>query len=304
MSDYRRAVVITATPFFLKRLQGSGSEHTFSSYLSTTFTATNFIFLGHATVTSKHVSSNLILTIYLQLTLPLQNSPSRRTRLSIYWLVLLNALLVASTFIALPPNLFLTFVLVNSAAQAVAGSYLQTALIAIASLFGPAAVQAMMAGQAAVAVAVSGVQVVSAAASTWGRSSSFVSDGSAEEHSAFIFFTLSTLFLLVSAGIHSWFMGFPSYKAIAAPLEQQAASKADSITSQPLMSRGRSEANDDRRQAIRVAKANITYEVAVGYVFVVTLVSTLLFLLGNEQGTDPQLLHRPSSPRSPLPFSP
>ncbi len=55
-SNYRSVVVITATPYFMKRFEGSGLEHTFSSYLSTTFTASNFIFLAHATVTSKHVS--------------------------------------------------------------------------------------------------------------------------------------------------------------------------------------------------------------------------------------------------------
>ncbi len=204
--------------------------------------------------------------------------------------MLLTALLVTSTFFVLPPGLFFTFILINGAAQAAAGSYLQTAVIAIASLFGPAAVQAMMAGQAAVAVAVSGVQVVSAAASTWGKSSSFVSDGSAEERSAFFFFSLSTLFLVASAGIHRWLRSLPSYKAVAAPLEQQASSKAqfaasDAIASQPLISRGRGEANDDRRQAIRVAKANIMYEVAVGYVFLTTLVSTPPSQR-NEQGTN------------------
>ncbi|KAF9452165.1 hypothetical protein P691DRAFT_756628 [Macrolepiota fuliginosa MF-IS2] len=250
-------VIITATPYFLKRLAGSGIEHTFSSYLSTTFTAANFIILAHATVTSKHTS------------------PSKRARISIVWLVVLTSFLVFSTFFVSTPGLFFTFVLINGAAQAGAGSYLQTAVIAVASLFGPAAVQAMMAGQAAVAVAVSGVQVMSAAASTWGKASSYTSDGSAEERSAFIFFTLSTLFLVASAGAHAWLIDMPAYKAIAAPLEQQAAkahhAALDTITPQPLVSRGRSEAGDDRRQAIRVAKANIIYEVAVAYVFLITL---------------------------------
>lgn len=194
---------------------------------------------------------------------------------------MLTLLLVISTFFVPPPRLFFTFVLINGAVQASAGSYLQTAVIAVASLFGPAAVQAMMAGQAAVAVAVSGVQVMSAAASTWGKPSTFVSDGSAEERSAFIFFTLSTLFLVASAAAHNWLINMPSYKAIAAPLEYQATkphhTTLDSITAQPLVSRGRSEADDDRRQAIRVAKANIMYEVAVAYVFLITLVSTPSF---------------------------
>lgn len=50
-------VTITAMPYFLARLQGSSLKSTFGSYLTTTFTLSNFIFLAHATVTSKHVSS-------------------------------------------------------------------------------------------------------------------------------------------------------------------------------------------------------------------------------------------------------
>lgn len=197
---------------------------------------------------------------------------------------MLTFLLVVSTFFVLPPGLFFTFVLINGAVQSAAGSYLQTAVIAVASLFGPAALQAVMAGQAAIAVVVSGVQVMSAAASTWGKSNSFASDGTAEERSAFIFFTLSTLFLVVSAVAHNWLINTPAYKAVAAPLEQQAIKPHHSPldpTPQPLVSRGRSEAGDDRRQAVRVAKANIIYEVAVAYVFLITLVRA--FFCGMEE---------------------
>ncbi|KAF5363799.1 hypothetical protein D9756_000782 [Leucocoprinus leucothites] len=250
-------VVITAMPYFSERLAGSGIQHTFASYLSTACTASNFGFLAHATVTSK------------------RTSPSQRTRLGIYCLIVLTFFFVVSTYFTLPPGLFFVFILFNGAAQNAAGAYLQTAIIAVASLYGPAPVQAMMAGQAAVAVAVSGVQVVSAAASTWGKAGTFVSDGSAEERAAFIFFTLSTLFLVTSAGTHTWLVNMPSYKAVAAPLEQHAAKShhgtLDDITPQPLASRGRSEASDDRQQVIRIAKANMMYEVAVAYVFLITL---------------------------------
>jgi equilibrative nucleoside transporter 1/2/3 len=205
----------------------------------------------------------------------------------------LTFLLVVSTYFTLSPALFSAFVLLNGAAQNAAGAYLQTAVIAIASLFGPAAVQAMMAGQAAVAVAVSGVQVVSAAASTWGKVGTYVSDGSAEEQSAFIFLTLSTLFLLLSVGAHTWLLSMPSYKAIAAPLEQYAAKSrhnpSDDTTSQPLVSRGRSEAKDYRRQAIRVAKANIMYEIAVAYVFLITLVRISFSSAGGSYRNSPSL---------------
>ncbi len=48
--------MITATPYFLARLSASTLKLTFSSYLSTSFTAANVLFLAHATATSKQVS--------------------------------------------------------------------------------------------------------------------------------------------------------------------------------------------------------------------------------------------------------
>lgn len=47
--------MITATPYFLSRLEGSSVKGTFSSYLSTAFTIPNLLFLAHATATSKKV---------------------------------------------------------------------------------------------------------------------------------------------------------------------------------------------------------------------------------------------------------
>ncbi|OBZ76440.1 Nucleoside transporter FUN26 [Grifola frondosa] len=190
--------LITATPYFLSRMEGSPLKSTFSSYLSTTFTAANFLFLAHATATSK------------------QSSMTRRVLLSISWLAVLSFMLTMSTYMHPHPGIFFAFVLLNAIAQAAAGSYLQTAVVAIASLFGPSAMQAVMSGQAAVGVAVSGVQVLSAAASMRGSPAPevVVAETNPEENSAFIFFGLSTLFLIASAAIHSWLVSLPSYKAI------------------------------------------------------------------------------------------
>ena len=55
--------LITATPYFQARVAGTSLKSVFSSYLSTTFTAANFLFLAHATVTAKKVrTDNLIPT--------------------------------------------------------------------------------------------------------------------------------------------------------------------------------------------------------------------------------------------------
>ncbi|KAH9482484.1 Equilibrative nucleoside transporter 1 [Psilocybe cubensis] len=173
-------------------------------------------------------------------------------------------------------GVFFSFILFNGASQAVVGAYLQTSVIAVASLFGPLAVQAMMSGQAAVAVAVSGVQVISAAASVRGKTRVYISDGSAEERSAFIFFSLSTLFLVVSAGAHSWMTKTPIYQQVAASLERGRKRTAGEIghadEREGLVTHVSStSAIEDTANAFRVGRANAIYEVAVAYVFIVTL---------------------------------
>lgn len=242
-------VIITAMPFFLSRLANSPLRSTFSSYLTTTFTVSNFIFLAHATVTVK------------------TTSPSRQTRSSIIWLTILTFFLILSTYFVPSPGILFLFVLFNAVGQAMAGAYLQTSVIAVGSLFGPSAIQSMMAGQAAVAVVVSGVQVISSAASVAGKPRSYVSDGSPEEQSAFIFFALSTVFLLVSAGVHTWLIRMPVYKLVAASLEKNQADAIQEDERRELSTAMQS----DKANVMRVAKMNIVYEVAVAYVFLVTL---------------------------------
>ncbi|KAJ2933445.1 hypothetical protein H1R20_g3639, partial [Candolleomyces eurysporus] len=250
-------VVITAMPYFLSRLQGSPLKTTFGSYMTTTFTLSNFIFLAHATVTSKHTR------------------PSGRTRSMILWLTVLNALLTISTFFVPTPGLFAIFVLFNGAAQSAAGAYFQTSLIAVASLFGPSAVQAMMSGQAAVAVAVSGVQVISSATSVIGKPSSFVGDGSAEEKAAFFFFLLSTVFLVLSYLAHEHLIRMPLYVHVAGALEQETAKislrRGSDDEQHRSLSRARSEVIEETTNVLRIAKANVQYEIAVACVFMITL---------------------------------
>ncbi|KAJ6567223.1 nucleoside transporter-domain-containing protein [Mycena vulgaris] len=252
-------VMITATPFFLSRLANSSLKLSFASYLSCAFTASNFIFLAHATITSK------------------QSSPSRLVLVTTLCLSSLTFLLTISTFIHTSPGVFFAFVLLNGVSQAALGAYLQTAIIVIASLFGPTAVQALFSGQAAVAVCLSGVQVFSAVASVWGQSretiSTYVSDGEPEERSALIFFGISTVFLIVTAAAHGWLVTMPAYKAVAGSLEHKKVVGENGSSDEllGLVSSGRNELSDDKSQILRVAKANVTFEIAVSYVFVVTL---------------------------------
>ena len=167
-------------------------------------------------------------------------------------------MLTVSTFLHLPPGLFFAFVLLNGIAQASAGSYLQTAVVAVASLFGHTAMQSVMTGQAAVGVVVSGVQVLSAAASmsSAGAGQTVASSSEPEEQSAFIFFGLSTLFLVVAIGVQTWFVSLSDYNTVV----RQASSE------------GHVAKTDAKGFMWRMTKTNAEFNFAVGYVFVITLV--------------------------------
>ncbi|KLO09901.1 hypothetical protein SCHPADRAFT_999923 [Schizopora paradoxa] len=240
-------VLITAIPFFLSRLIGSDLRSTFSSYLSITFTLANFAFLAHATATSQ------------------QSSPSRRTQISAASLAILNLCLTFSTSIPSSASPFFAFVLLNAVAQACAGSYLQTATVATASLFGSVAMQAMMAGQAFVGVVVSAVQLLSTMASV--RAASIYVDydtKSAEARAAALFFGLSTFFLICTLFTHAWLVRLPEYRDVVVPIEQ--AKKTDDAALPGIVS-----ASEEKGRILRVAKMNFEYEFAVAYVFIVTL---------------------------------
>ncbi|KAI0068951.1 hypothetical protein BV25DRAFT_1791166 [Artomyces pyxidatus] len=250
-------VMITATPYFLSRLKGSSIHSTFGSYLATSFTLSNFLFLAHATATSKKAPSAL------------------RVRWSMLVLASLTLLLTLGTFVHLPAGPFAAFVLLVGIAQAGAGSYLQTSVVAVASLFGPSVMQAVMSGQAAVAIVLSSIQVLSAAQSLrTSNIATFEIDGAAEEKSARVFFGLSTLFLIVCAGGNVWLTRMPAYKAVVAPIDESWTRRmsGDFGDRRPLMAASPILSVSDTKNHIwDIARRNLVYEIAVAYVFVVTL---------------------------------
>ena len=190
------------------------------------------------------------------------------------WLILLMFALTVSTYFHPAPGLFFVFIMLNGITQAAAGSYLQTAVIAVASPFGPTAIQAVMTGQAAIGVAVSAVEVLSAAGSlSTSPSPEAFAASEPEEKSALVFFALSTLFMIVSAGAQMFLTRLSVYKTLMEQF-QQTADHALS-TSQANM-RELEERESKRRQLVRVGKANLIYNFAVAYVFIVTLVSNRL----------------------------
>lgn len=209
-------------------------------------------------------------------------SPSRRTMISLLGLSVLSILLTLSTLFELSPGIFFTIVILNGIGQAALGSYLRTSLMAVASLFGPTAVQASLSGQAAVAVAVSSMQVLSALGSVGSRSkpSDGLSSDRGKDKVAFIFFGLSTtLFLLVAAACQKWLVSMPIYHTIAGVLEKQAQSEDGtddehrSLVSKVSRS-SQTTAFTQRQRIWRIAKTNILFEIGVAHVLMVTLVRT------------------------------
>ncbi|KAG6877307.1 hypothetical protein C0993_008688 [Termitomyces sp. T159_Od127] len=110
-------------------------------------------------------------------------------------------------------------------AQSALGSYLQTSIVAVASLFGTQAMQSMMSGQAAIAIAISGVQVMSSALFIWKSSPEDITanavSGDVEKDSACVFFAFSTIFLIMSAFAHNILALKATYKALVTPLEHK-----------------------------------------------------------------------------------
>lgn len=259
-------VLITATSFFLSRLVGSPLRATFASYMTTTSNVFNVFALAHATATSK------------------QSSPSRRIFWSAASVTLIIVLLFFSTFGRYQPSTFFFFAILCAISLAICVSYLSTATYAGASLFGASYMQSMISGQAAIAVVVSVVQVVTSASSVWGStpeaiaafiSNDGVEDGTAEQDSARTFFGISALFMISTFMAYAWMARLPTYKATVGTLEQNVKPEGvlDSADgTRRLVCRDTDQASlEERNQIIRVFKANIIYEFALAYVFVITL---------------------------------
>ncbi|KAG1908106.1 uncharacterized protein F5891DRAFT_1124004 [Suillus fuscotomentosus] len=171
--------MINANPFFMSRLSGSPLRTSFSSYLSSVFTASNVVTLGYAIMTSK------------------QSSPSRRAFWSTASTSAIVTILFLTTFLPLSPAPFFYFIMISAFCLSGCASYLSNSVFAGAALFGAPYMQSMMSGQAAVASSVSAISI-------WGTTPVALAigdtdpDGQAEEKSARIFFGISALFMIAT----------------------------------------------------------------------------------------------------------
>ncbi|KAF8450333.1 nucleoside transporter-domain-containing protein [Boletus edulis BED1] len=255
--------LINATSFFLSRMAGSGFYPTFSSYMSTAYTLANLVFQSYSTITSK------------------QSSPSRRIFVTIIVMILLVTSLCFSTFIRGTPLGFFSFALFSAATLAAASGYQCTAVYAGAALLGAPYLQTVISGQAAVAVAVSVVQVVSTLISLWGSSPepgsmkvtmANAGDDQAEEIAARIFFGVSTIFLCIILAAYAWLTRRPFYKSVISTLEPHyETGDIDERTGLVEDDRRNSPTTKSSSNVYRVFKQNVTFMFSIAYVFAVTL---------------------------------
>jgi hypothetical protein len=205
----------------------------------------------------------------------MQVSNTVRTRLTLAILAVVVFALYLTTHFDLPSPLFAAVILSAAAVQAAAGSYLQTAVIAVASVCGPSAMQSLMSGQAAAGVAISAVQFLSAYGSVHLPSTTSPSAGvlpptpppikdDSPAKSARAFFALATIYLILTAAAHAYLVRLPTYIAVLGNLSRPA--------TRPSSPNLQVRSESARDQITRIAKANWVYHLAVALIFTVTLV--------------------------------
>jgi len=132
------------------------------------------------------------------------------------------AALFILTWIPTHPTVFFIFVLANAVSQSIVCSYFSSSVVATSSYFGPFAMQALMTGQAAVAVMISLIQVIVHALSLADNPVKRRQEKGrpAEDNSASLFFSLTTTGMLVAFLAHAYLIRLPIYRNVVAPFEK------------------------------------------------------------------------------------
>ena len=133
--------------------------------------------------------------------------------------------IAVSAFIPSAPESYYGFSFTNAALQSVICVYLSTSVTALASFFGPLAIQHVMSGQAAVAVVISIAQLVSTILAVGakeglegGQEVLAVGMGS-EDTSAAIFFSISTSIIVCALVAHWYLRRMPIYREVVGSFE-------------------------------------------------------------------------------------
>ncbi|SGY79544.1 BQ5605_C008g05158 [Microbotryum silenes-dioicae] len=137
--------IIVAGVYFGARLKGSKFQDSYSNFVALTFTTGNLSFLAWANVTQHGADLG------------------RRIWISILVLIGIVSLFIASTQIEeINPYLFFSVLIATTLVLAASASFLQNAVVALSSKFGPACLQGILSGQGAIGLAVAMIQFVAA----------------------------------------------------------------------------------------------------------------------------------------------
>ncbi|KAG8766281.1 hypothetical protein FRC12_006982 [Ceratobasidium sp. 428] len=253
-------------PYFLARLAGSPFSSSFASWLSVIWTLMSFTSLGFATWTAGH-------TI-----------PAVRVVLPLACNTILVAFLATTPYLALLPGLFFTLVLVNGALQAILGAFLQTSIVALASAFGPEAIASYMTGGALVAVGVSLLKLSTAYAALAvldndhpptqpDMSLALGLHGGTAAKGATAYFCMAAVF--ISSGIIGYGYLYPRIPRDIlkhdSPEHDSGVESDEPSEVDYLLGRSRTPVPMSTSSIWIVARKNASYNLAVFYVFVVTL---------------------------------
>ena len=151
----------------------------------------------------------------------------------------------------------------------------------LASLFGVPAMQAVVSGQGAIGVAVSAIQLLGALASvkTSPTGARIMDENAAEARSAFLFFALSTVFVVFSAGAYAWLTKTPEYQEVKNTNRTRRLSislsqsfTADGEGTGLVSGRSRDAISNPTARTIAMIKTNLVFNFTAAWVFAVTLV--------------------------------
>ncbi|SCZ98680.1 BZ3500_MvSof-1268-A1-R1_Chr7-1g09240 [Microbotryum saponariae] len=136
--------IIVAGVYFGARLKGSKFQDSYSNFVALTFTTGNLSFLAWANVTQHGVSFGLKF--------------GKDGMMMQQGLVLITPLAIEE----INPYLFFSVLITTTLVLAASASFLQNAVVALSSKFGPARLQGILSGQGAIGLAVAMIQFVAA----------------------------------------------------------------------------------------------------------------------------------------------
>ncbi|KDQ17251.1 hypothetical protein BOTBODRAFT_156022 [Botryobasidium botryosum FD-172 SS1] len=252
--------LFTASPYLLTRLEGWRLQPAFVSYL----------------MLASCVSEVMVLAVASWTTTKLNASHRIRTSILVFTITL-PILAISPTF-TFPPPLFAFLVVVIAVAQSAARAYLEVAVVVHASVYGPFAIQACMAGQSTSGLLINTVQyiIALAAALGQGRRHPVPQPGGpigkraseAGTTSAILFFSVTTIFM---AAVFLMFHASAMSKLGVVREHPRLASETEALIPLNNTVHEAQAMKLTTADKLEVVKANMAYNVAVAYGYVISM---------------------------------